>query len=375
MSTEMSAELLQSLSTVIEPILGYDLVRLGLIRGSKGALGRSEINVGVFMDDYAYEEELSASIREAVKDLAGYGRAKISFFQLDPDGLSTLEGRLMTLIPPEQMALIESRKAPFSSPTSKTRLLGVSSGKGGVGKSSATVNLAVTLARMGKKVGVLDADVYGFSVPRMLGISQHPAVVGRFIIPPRAHGVSCMSVGFFLDEDTPVVWRGPMLHKALEQFIVDVFWGELDFLVIDMPPGTGDVALSLGEFLPRSEILVVTTPQQAAHRVAQRSAYAAKKLKLPIRGVIENMSYFRGDDQKAYEIFGSGGGEALAKDLEVPLLAKVPIDTSLREGGDNGVPIAISDPHSEAALKFEEIARQIAAMGSPRRYRSELKIH
>ena len=191
-------------------------------------------------------------------------------------------------------------------PRSKTRILGISSGKGGVGKSSVTVNLAVALARAGYDVGILDADVYGFSVPKMLGITTDPLIIGDLVVPPTANGVRCLSMGFFVADDTPVIWRGPMLHKALEQFLVDAYWGEPDFLLIDMPPGTGDVTLSLGQYLTKTEVFVVTTPQPAAQRVAQRSAYAARKLKLAVRGVIENMSWFTGDDGTRYELFGSG---------------------------------------------------------------------
>ena len=190
-------------------------------------------------------------------------------------------------------------------PRSKTRILGISSGKGGVGKSSVTVNLAVTLARMGHDVGILDADVYGFSVPKMLGVHTDPLIIGDLVVPPTANGVRCLSMGYFVPDDTPVIWRGPMLHKALEQFLVDAYWGEPDFLLIDMPPGTGDVTLSLGQYLTKTEVFVVTTPQPAAERVAQRSAYAARKLKLSVRGVIENMSWFTGDDGTRYELFGS----------------------------------------------------------------------
>ena len=188
---------------------------------------------------------------------------------------------------------------------SRTRLIGISSGKGGVGKSSVTVNLAVALAQAGHRVGILDADVYGFSVPKMLGADHDPVVLGDLVIPTTAHGVRVLSMGFFVPDDQPVIWRGPMLHKAIEQFLGDAYWGEPDFLLVDMPPGTGDVTLSLAQVMPRSEILVVTTPQPAAQRVAQRSAYAARKLRLSVRGVIENMSWFTGDDGTRYELFGA----------------------------------------------------------------------
>ncbi|MDQ1427372.1 MAG: ATP-binding protein involved in chromosome partitioning, partial [Acidimicrobiaceae bacterium] len=252
--------------------------------------------------------------------------------------------------------------------------LGISSGKGGVGKSSVSVNLAVALAKAGHSVGILDADVYGFSVPKMLGISADPVVIDDMIIPPVAYGVGCISIGFFVGDDQPVMWRGPMLHKALEQFLVDVYWGDPEFLIVDMPPGTGDVALSMAQYLPRSEIYVVTTPQAAAQRVAQRSALMAKKVNMPLRGVIENMSWFTGDDGKRYELFGHGGGEALAASLDVPLLAQLPLIPELREGGDVGRPITATDPTGEAAVAFEGLAKAIVARGATRVFRPELTI-
>jgi len=268
----------------------------------------------------------------------------------------------------------EGRPNKFMEPRSKTRILGISSGKGGVGKSSVTVNLAIALQRAGYDVGILDADVYGFSVPKMLGVRTDPLIIGDLVVPPTANGVRCLSMGFFVADDTPVIWRGPMLHKALEQFLVDAYWGEPDFLLIDMPPGTGDVTLSLGQYLTKTEVFVITTPQPAAQRVAQRSAYAARKLKLAVRGVIENMSWFTGDDGTRYELFGSGGGQELADDLGVPLLGKVPLVPALREGGDEGVPIMVSDPDGEAAQVVAQLAATIAGLGPARVYRRELTV-
>jgi ATP-binding protein involved in chromosome partitioning len=268
----------------------------------------------------------------------------------------------------------EGRTNPFMGADSSTRILGISSGKGGVGKSSVTVNLAVALAKQGHDVAVLDADVYGFSVPKMLGIEVDPVVIDDMIVPPMAYGVKCISIGFFVDEDQPVMWRGPMLHKALEQFLVDVYWDDPDYLLIDMPPGTGDVALSMAQYLPRSEMYVVTTPQAAAQRVAQRTAYMAKKINLPLRGVIENMSWFTGDDGKRYELFGSGGGALLAADLGVPLLSQIPLVPALREGGDVGQPITVSDPSGEAAQAFDALAELVVARGPGRVFRPELTI-
>jgi len=268
----------------------------------------------------------------------------------------------------------EGRPNRFMMPGTRTRVIGISSGKGGVGKSSVTVNLAVALAARGHEVGLLDADVYGFSVPKMLGVTRGPVAIDELLVPPVVHGVRCLSMGFFVPDEQPVIWRGPMLHKALEQFLVDAYWGEPDYLLIDMPPGTGDVALSLGQYLPRTEVLVVTTPQPAAQRVAQRSAYAAKQLNLPVRGVIENMSWFTGDDGVRYELFGAGGGDALADALGVALLGRIPLVPALRRGGDDGVPVRLSDPDGEAALAFEALADRVEALGPSRIYRRELTL-
>ncbi|MDP1807383.1 MAG: P-loop NTPase, partial [Acidimicrobiales bacterium] len=221
---------------------------------------------------------------------------------------------------------------------------------------------------------ILDADVYGFSVPRMLGIDRTPLVIDSLLIPPEAEGVSVVSVGFFVDEGTPVIWRGPMLHKMLQQFINDVWWGRPDVLLIDMPPGTGDVSLTLSELLPTAELVVVTTPQPAAQRVAQRAAYMARRIKVHIAGVVENMSWFTGNDGERYELFGSGGGEMLAAELGVPLLGQVPLVPALREGGDLGTPIVVSEPDSEAALALTAVATQLLELRPAKIRRPELRI-
>jgi ATP-binding protein involved in chromosome partitioning len=265
------------------------------------------------------------------------------------------------------------RTNPFTD--NRTRILAVASGKGGVGKSSVTTNLAVALAERGRDVAALDADVWGFSMPRMLGVDRPPGVIDDVIVPPSAHGVRLISMGFFAREDQAVVWRGPMLHKALEQFLTDVHWGEPDYLVIDMPPGTGDISLSMAQFVPRAEVIVVTTPQPAAQKVAQRAAAMARKVNLSVVGVVENMSWFRGDDGTAYEIFGAGGGEELAADLGVPLLGRVPLVPALREGGDEGDPIVVAQPDDEASVAFRAIADQLDTVLVPtRRHHPELRI-
>ena len=256
----------------------------------------------------------------------------------------------------------------------RTRVLAIASGKGGVGKSSVTTNLAIALAQRGHRVAAVDADVWGFSMPRMLGIEHPPSLVDELIIPPESNGVRLISMGFFAREDQPVVWRGPMLHKALEQFLTDVYWDEPDYLVVDMPPGTGDVALSMAQFLPRAEFVIVTTPQLAAQRVAQRAAYMAKRVNLELLGVIENMSWFRGDDGTSYDIFGSGGGDQLARLLEVPLLGQVPLVPALREGGDAGNPIVVQAPDDEASIAFREIATRVDELAPKKIHHPELKI-
>jgi ATP-binding protein involved in chromosome partitioning len=251
----------------------------------------------------------------------------------------------------------------------------IASGKGGVGKSSLTVNLAIALAQRGRRVGVVDADVWGFSIPRMLGIDRPPSVIDQMIVPPSVHGVRAISMGFFAKEDQPVIWRGPMLHKALEQFLTDVFWDEPDYLLIDLPPGTGDISLSLSQFVPRGEALIVTTPQPAAQLVAQRAAFMFEKVRIDVRGVIENMSWFMGDDDKRYEIFGAGGGQALADRLSVPLVGQVPLVPDLRAGSDTGEPIMVTDPTSEAAVVIARIAERLDTDLAPtKRYHPELKL-
>ena len=270
----------------------------------------------------------------------------------------------------------EGRKVPFAEVGSKTRPLLIASGKGGVGKSTVTTNLAVALAAQGYSVGVVDADIYGDSIPRMLGTDRDPVAIDQMLIPPEAWGVRCISIGYFVPEGQAVIWRGPMLHKALEQFLTDVFWDEPDFLLIDMPPGTGDIALSLSQYLPRAEVFVVTTPQPAAQKVARLSAAMAAKVNLPVRGIIENMSWFTGDDGKHYEIFGNGGGQELADELGVPLLGKLPLVPAVREGGDDGRPVAAVDPGSEAGLVFHEMARRIATELKPKKvFSASLKIN
>lgn len=224
-------------------------------------------------------------------------------------------------------------------------------------------------------MGVIDADVWGFSIPKMLGIDRPPTVVDQTIMPPEAHGVRAISMDYFVQPDQAVIWRGPMLHKALEQFLVDVYWGDIDYLLIDMPPGTGDIAISMSQFLPRAQALIVTTPQPTAQRVAKRAGLMANKVNQEILGVVENMSWFQGDDGKRYPLFGEGGGRLLADDLQVPLLGQIPLVPAMREGADDGVPVSVAAPHSEAAEAFRELAKRIDELKPRLRSHPELIIN
>ncbi|HUY67072.1 MAG TPA: Mrp/NBP35 family ATP-binding protein [Acidimicrobiales bacterium] len=378
-----------TLAGVVDPELRRPLGELGMVGGVQVKRRRVAVDLALPVAHYPQVDELIRRVRDAVGSLSGVEEVAVEPEVMD----EAPRARLRMLLRGEpvdggtqhasdephahggQLGHEEGRPNRFMLPRSKTRVIGVSSGKGGVGKSSVVVNLSVALARMGYDVGILDADVYGFSVPKMLGVVSDPLIIGDLVVPPTAHGVRCLSMGYFVPDDTPVIWRGPMLHKALEQFLVDAYWGEPDFLVIDMPPGTGDVTLSLGQYLTKTEVYVVTTPQPAAERVAQRSAYAARKLKLSVRGVIENMSWFTGDDGVRYELFGAGGGRQLADELGVPLLAQVPLLPLVRQGGDDGVPAMIADPDSEAAAVFDQLATSMAELGPARVYRKELTVH
>ena len=374
---------------VIDPELRRPLGELGMVGPVRVKRKRVTLDIPLPVAQYPQVDELVRRVTDAVGGLSGVDDVVVETVLMGEEPRARLRMLLRgepveggTQHAPDdhghahggQLGHEEGRPNRFMLPRSKTRILGISSGKGGVGKSSVTVNLGVALARMGYDVGILDADVYGFSVPKMLGVDADPMIIGDLVVPPTANGVRCLSLGYFVPDDTPVIWRGPMLHKALEQFLVDAYWGEPDFLLLDMPPGTRDVTLSLGQYLTKTEVYVVTTPQAAAGRVAQRSAYAARKLKLAVRGVIENMSWFTGDDGTRYELFGAGGGRQLADELGVPLLAQVPLVPALRAGGDVGVPIMVSEPDSEAARAFDGLARSILDLGPARVYRQELTL-
>jgi ATP-binding protein involved in chromosome partitioning len=419
-------QLLEALRPVTDPELGVSIVDLGMVRGVSSRRGRVSATIALTVAGCPLREEVTRRVRSALMGVRGVKEVAVELTVVSPEELARVRARMSGSSSPEawggqpeplrQAASARSQGAPAQGqapeggaaqgqasqgqqgsaghshgaqnrplgheegrpnpfgPQSRTRVIGISSGKGGVGKSSVTVNLAVALAAAGHDVGILDADVYGFSVPGMLGVSEAPTVHDLKMLPPEAYGVRCISMGFFLEDQQPVVWRGPMLHKALEQFLVDVDWGDPEFLLIDMPPGTGDVALSMAQYLPTSEMYVVTTPQPAARKVAQRSAYMAKKLNLPMRGVIENMSWWTMPDGSRQKLFGEGGGAQLAEELGIPLLAQIPLDPSLREGGDSGAPIAATAPESEAGQAFVELAQAIVRRGKARVFRSELTV-
>jgi ATP-binding protein involved in chromosome partitioning len=380
------AAVLDALRPVQDPELGRSIVELDMVRSVELDAGQVRVGIDLTVAGCPLRAEINRSITDAVTALDGVAAVVVEFGVMTDEQRAQLRQRLHG--DPAASAgsqpghgHAEGRAIPFADPDNRTRVLLIASGKGGVGKSSVTTNLAVALAaRPGvepgerKRVAVVDADVWGFSIPRMLGVNRDPVVIDQMIVPPEAHGVRCMSMGFFVEENQPVIWRGPMLHKALEQFLTDVFWDNPDYLIVDLPPGTGDIALSLAQFLPRAELLVVTTPQPAAQKVAQRAAYMAHKVHITVSGVIENMSWFTGDDGKRYELFGAGGGQELADDLGVPLLAKVPLLTQLRIGADVGDPVAL-DPQSEAGAVFAHLAERVDVELAPRkRFRSELKI-
>jgi ATP-binding protein involved in chromosome partitioning len=373
-------QVLDALRPVQDPELHRSIVELDMVRRIAIDGPRVGVTVALTVAGCPLRNEIQNRVSAAVTALDGVDAFDLDFTVMTDEERAALRTKLhgdpaATAGSQPAHGHAEGRAIPFADPGSKTRVLLIASGKGGVGKSSVTTNLAVALGRRGRDVAVVDADVWGFSIPRMLGVEHPPVVIDQMLVPPESHGVRCISMGFFAAEDQPVIWRGPMLHKALEQFLTDVYWDDPDFLVVDLPPGTGDISISLSQFLPRAEVYVVTTPQPAAQRVAQRAAFMAQKVNLEIKGIIENMSWFTGDDGTRYELFGSGGGEELARRLDVPLLGRVPLVPLLREGADAGAPIASIDPDGEAAQVFADIAETIDVELAPRRvYHSELRI-
>jgi ATP-binding protein involved in chromosome partitioning len=374
------AEVIEALRPVEDPELHRSIVDLGMVRTITFSGPTVGVQIALTVAGCPLRNEITRRVTEAVVALDGADAVDLDFTVMTDTEREALRHQLhgdpgASAGSQPAHGHAEGRTIPFADPSSRTRVLLIASGKGGVGKSSLTTNVSIALARRGRSVAVVDADVWGFSIPRMLGVDRPPVVIDEMLIPPESHGVRCISMGFFAQEDQPVIWRGPMLHKALEQFLTDVFWDDPDFLVVDLPPGTGDISLSLAQFLPRAEVYVVTTPQPAAQRVAQRAAFMAQKVNLEVKGVIENMAWFTGDDGKRYEIFGAGGGAELAGRLEVPLIGQVPLVTALREGSDSGRPLVVTDPDSEAAVAIAAVAERIDVELAPtRRYNPALTI-
>jgi ATP-binding protein involved in chromosome partitioning len=332
-------EILAALERVIDPELKRPVTELDMVRSVEISGADVAVTIALTVVGCPLRSSFEDQVSAHVGSLPGVRQVTLSFDVMTPEERAALTTRLR--------GGVETRGIQLDP---RTRVLAVASGKGGVGKSSLTVNLAAAFAALGRSVGVLDADIYGHSIPHMLGTRQRPVAVDKMIVPPVAYDLKLMSIGFFLDENEPVMWRGPMLHRALEQFLQDVHWGELDLLLVDMPPGTGDVSISLGQLLPRAEAIVVTTPQPLAQEVASRAAAMAQKTGMRIVGVVENMTS---------EVFGSGGGSRLATELGVPLLGQVPLDASLREASDAGEPLVLRDPEAAPARAIADLARTV----------------
>ena len=341
-----NVELFEAVASIESPLfVGRTIGELGLVRAVEKKVS-GKVKVDLLLPVPNPPGKLNESLREALEP---FGRgADINAEVMDEkQALDWMNG------------LKEKAGPPMGEPGSRTRVVAISSGKGGVGKSSISSNLAVALRRSGHTGGIVDGDIWGFSIPAMLGIDTPPSMIGEMIVPPVAYGVKVMSMDYFVGEDKAVIWRGPMLHKAIEQFLKDVFWDNLDFLIVDMPPGTGDIAISMAQFLPRAQVLIVTTPQPTAQRVARRAALMAAEVDQTVMGVVENMSWFTGDDGKRYELFGAGGGKALAEELGVDLMAQVPLLPAMGRGADIGHPAAVAAPGSEVE---EALDRLVAAV-------------
>jgi ATP-binding protein involved in chromosome partitioning len=338
--------IIAALSGVIDPELRKPVTELDMVRAVEIDGGHVTVTIALTVAGCPLRSSFQDQVHALVGAVEGVTSVRLEFDVMTPDERAALTTKLR--------GGVEERKG--LSLAQSTRVIAVASGKGGVGKSSLTVNLAAALAQLGQQVGVLDADVYGHSIPHLLGIRQKPVLVDKMIVPPVRHELKLMSIGFFLEGNDPVMWRGPMLHRALEQFLQDVHWGELDTLVVDMPPGTGDVSISLGQLLPRAEAVIVTTPQPLAQEVAVRAALMAQKTQMRLAGVIENMTS---------EVFGTGGGAALAEQIGAPLLGTVPLDTALRAAGDMGEPLVLADPEQPTARAIAAIAQQLASHRPP----------
>jgi ATP-binding protein involved in chromosome partitioning len=357
-------QLTAALATVEDPEIRRPITEIGMVKSATVSDdGVARVAVYLTISGCPMKDTLTERVTAAVGALAGVTRVEVELDVMSDEQRKALQTLLRGDNP--------QRDIPFAQPGSLTRVFAVASGKGGVGKSSVTVNLAAAMASRGLRVGVVDADIYGFSVPRMLGVTQRPTQVEQMIMPPSAYGVKVISIGMFTKDNTPVVWRGPMLHRALQQFLADVYWVDLDYLLMDLPPGTGDIAISLSQLVPSAEILVVTTPQLAAQEVAERAGSIALQTHQRIVGVVENMSFLPCPHcGEAIDVFGSGGGAKVAESLsrvlgaDVPLLGQVPIDKRLREGGDNGSPLVLSDPDAAASKELLKVVDTLT--GRPR---------
>jgi ATP-binding protein involved in chromosome partitioning len=352
-----------ALAGVNDPEIGRPITELGMVKSVSVATGGLvDVSVYLTVAGCPMRDTITSRVTDAVTALPGVSGVRVTLDVMSDEQRKAMQTQLRGGRPEPVI--------PFAQPASLTKVLAVASGKGGVGKSSVTVNLAAALAAAGHKVGVVDADIYGHSVPRMLGVTGRPTPVENMIMPPSSHDVKVISMGMFTKGNTPIVWRGPMLHRAMQQFLADVFWGDLDYLMLDLPPGTGDIAISLAQLLPNAELLVVTTPQLAAAEVAERAGAIVTQTRQRITGVIENMSYLVCPHcGEQMDVFGSGGGEAVAAKLSqltgttVPLLGQIPLDTRLRESGDNGTPLVLDDPSSPAALQLVKIAEALSSRG------------
>jgi ATP-binding protein involved in chromosome partitioning len=343
----------EALAGVIDPELRRSVVELDMVRAVDVRESHVDVTIALTVAGCPMKADLESQVRGRVGAVDGVESVDV----MTPEQRTALRQRLHPGGDgPKQLAIAQ-----------RTRVVAVASGKGGVGKSTVTANLAAALAAGGAEVGVVDADIYGYSIPRMLGITRRPVVVEGMIVPPVNHGLRIMSIGFFLEPDQAVVWRGPMLHKALEQFLTDVHWGDLDYLIVDMPPGTGDVSISLGQLLPSPDVVIVTTPQAAAQQVAERSAEVAGKTGMHVAGVIENMSYLVCPccGERSH-LFGEGGGRALADRLGVPLLGEIPLDEPLRIAADAGRPLVLEDPDAASARAVADVAAGLPGVLRPR---------
>ena len=347
---------MRALADVHDPELHRSIVALGMVGEVTVADGRVGVAIKLTVAGCPLKAEIQRRVSAAIAELRGVDTVHVTLDTMTDEERRTLRSGIGG--GPE-------RPSPFTA-DSRTTVIAIASGKGGVGKSSITANLAIALARRGHSVGLLDADVYGYSIPRMMGIHRPAVMVDDLMIPVEAHGVRLMSIGFLTEEDSPVIWRGPMLHKALTSFVTDVFWDDPDYLLVDLPPGTGDVSLTIAQLLPAAAMVIVTTPQITAQRVARRAASMATRVNLPVVGVIENMSWFIAPDTGArYEVFSGGGGASLAAEIGVPLIGQIPLESSVAQAGDDGLPVVAAHPDAPAAKALVRAADAITATLAP----------